>query len=87
MLFGLAGRVARVRFLGARPLARRLYVWGMLPALGGACITAYTSSNGFMNAGIGFYPGAVRHPGLLALADCQPPPRAETPDGGRERAR
>ena len=77
MLLGLAG-LWLGPFLGARPLARRLYVWGMLPALGCACITAYTSSNGFMNAGIGFYPALFATPGLLALA--LQPPEGETPD-------
>ncbi|HEY3316898.1 MAG TPA: hypothetical protein VGK50_00530 [Coriobacteriia bacterium] len=65
-LYGLAG-VLLAAGLKGRPLAQRLYVWGVLPAFAAGCVTAYTSSNGFMNAAIGFFPALLATSGVMAL--------------------
>jgi hypothetical protein len=48
--------------------ARRLWLWGILPALVAGAVTAYTSTNGFINGGIGFFPAVFATAGLLGLA-------------------
>jgi hypothetical protein len=75
ILYGLAG-VWLGLFVRGRPRAQRLYVWGVLPALVGSAVTAYTSSNGFMNGAIGFFPAVFATAGVLALA-------MERPEGER----
>lgn len=72
-LYGLVGVALGVALRG-RPVAQRLYVWGVLPALFAGCVTAYTSTNGFTNAAVGFYPALFATSGVLALVL---PPSAE----------
>jgi hypothetical protein len=71
ILYGILG-VWLGLFARGRPTAQRLYVWGVLPALVGAAITAYTSSNGFINAAIGFFPAVFATAGMLALTTERP---------------
>lgn len=46
----------------------RLWAWGAVPALVAGAVTAYTSTNGFMNVGIGILPAVAVSGALLGLA-------------------
>lgn len=74
LMIGLFGVYLGLFTLG-RPLARRVYVWAVLPSVVAAAVTAYTSTNGFVNAGIGFFPMLFATPALLALALHEPRPQ------------
>ncbi len=53
-------------------LARGLLVWALLAPLFAGAVTAYSSTNGFMNAGIGAYPAVFAATAMLALAVTRP---------------
>lgn len=50
------------------PRMTRLWAWGAVPALVAGAVTGYTSTNGFMNVGIGILPAVVVSGVLLAVS-------------------